>query len=312
MSLIVARLLPRRQSAPISFPQRTARGRDTAIVVGNCQAGALGIMLRAHDDFRRRFDLVEFPAVHELAQEDIPPLHEAVSRAKVAILQRVDESYRGLGVGTDTLARLADGATVIRWPSVFWSGYFPDLFYMRDSSGSPVVDGQFDYHDRVILESYAAGMSPIEVCTRLADADVLSHAERTVELATKELASRSRGCDVQMHDFIAEHFRQRLLFFTMNHPTNALIAFLAQQIITLIGLARSASPSLVSDEILGPTFYPLHANHVRTLKLKFGHEVSAGNIAFKIRGVEHAPAEAVRAFFDYYRAHPELVEANLS
>jgi hypothetical protein len=38
----------------------------------------------------------------------------------------------------------------------------------------------------------------------------------------------------------------------------------------------------IPDELLGPTFYPLHANHVRALELRFGAEVSAGRTPFKI------------------------------
>ena len=64
-------------------------------------------------------------------------------------------------------------------------------------------------------------------------------------------------------------------------------------------------------EMLGSTFYPLHANHVRALELRFGAEFGAGHTPFRIRSVTREPAEAVRAFYDYYDAQPQLVEFNL-
>ena len=92
---------------------------DRVVVVGNCQAKALELMLATNEEFARRFEFVSFPAVHEIPAETISELHRAVEGARVAILQRVEEGYRdGMGLGTDTLAGIARKATVIRWPSV--------------------------------------------------------------------------------------------------------------------------------------------------------------------------------------------------
>ncbi len=131
---------------------------ERAVVVGNCQASALEYMLDTHEEFRRRFELVRFPPVHEFPEELVPKLHEAVADAAVVIPQRVDESYRdGVGLGTETLARIAGSGEVIRWPSVYWAGYVPDLFYLRDAARAPVLDGPFDYHDRTILGRVRCG-----------------------------------------------------------------------------------------------------------------------------------------------------------
>src|SRR5580693_5310895 len=103
---------------------------DRVVVVGNCQAKALEMMLTTNEEFAKRFEFVSFPAVHEIPAETVPELHRAVAEAAIVILQRVDDGYRdGVGLGTETLARIADSATVVRWPSVYWAGYFPDLFY---------------------------------------------------------------------------------------------------------------------------------------------------------------------------------------
>jgi hypothetical protein len=63
--------------------------------------------------------------------------------------------------------------------------------------------------------------------------------------------------------------------------------------------------------VLGLTFYPLHANHVRALGLAFGAQHVFGSTPFKIRGAVYEPAAAVQAFFAYYAEHPQLMELNL-
>jgi hypothetical protein len=284
---------------------------DRVVVVGNCQAGALELMLGTNGEFAKRFEFVSFPAVHEIPEAMIPDLHRAVADAAVVIPQRVDDGYRdGIGLGTETLTRIAGKATVVSWPSVYWAGYFPDLFYLRDADGRPVVDGPFDYHDRSILHAYATGHDIAATCRLLEDPERPSDALAWVAKATTELDIRGQGCDVQVTTFIDSGFRSELLFFTMNHPTNRLLAFVAQQITQLLGLPGLIDQRRIPDEILGLTFYPLHPNHARVLGLSFEDRFISGRTPFKIRGVTYEAPEAVQVFFDYYAAHPELVELN--
>jgi hypothetical protein len=286
---------------------------DRAVVVGNCQAQALEMILATSQDFTTRFEFVSFPAVHEIPAARVPELHQAVADATLVILQRVSDDYRdGVGLGTETLARIADGATIVRWPSVYWAGYFPDLFYLRDATGQPVVDGPFDYHDRSILRAYHAGIDVAATCRLLEDADLPSDAQVWATEATAELDVRGRDCDIALTPFIAAHFREELLFFTMNHPTNRLLGFLAGEIAKLIGIPDRMEDGRLPSEILGSTFYPLHANHVRTLGLEFGSSCVAGRTPFKIRGATYSSSQAVAAFFEYYASHPHLVELNLA
>jgi hypothetical protein len=271
------------------------------------------MMLASNEEFAKRFEFVSFPAVHEIPESMVPELHRAVVDAAVVIPQRVDDGYRdGIGLGTETLARLAGKATVVRWPSVYWAGYFPDLFYLRDVAGQPVVDGPFDYHDRSILQAFDAGLDVLATCRLLEDPSCPSDAQTWAANATAELSDRGRDCDVQVTSFIASTFRENLLFFTMNHPTNLMLGFIAQQIAELIGVPGRVDHGRIPGEILGPTFYPLHANHVRALELRFGSTLTAGSAPFKIRGITYEPAQAVQAFFDYYAIHPPLVELNLN
>ncbi len=297
-----------------TLPGRYADGSmERIVVVGNCQAIALELMLSTNVALKERFEFVRFPAAHEIPDEMVPEVHEAVAGAAVLVAQRIDEGYRdGIGLGTETLASIAAHATVVRWPSVYWPGYVPDLFYLRDAAGGPVVDGPFDYHDRVVLESYGSGNDVATTCRLLEDPGRPSDAPARAAAATAELDLRGKDCDVQVTSFIASRFREELLFFTMNHPSNRTIAYISEQITQLLGIPGGVDERQLPSEMLGSTVYPLHANHVRALGLRFGASMAAGRIPFKVRGVEHSATEAVQAFFTYYDEHPALVELNLA
>ena len=287
---------------------------ETAVVVGNCQAKGLEIQLARRSGFAERFEIVSFPAVHEIPDGQIPTLHEAVDGAALVFLQTVDDEYRGgIGLGNAYLASIAGSATVVRWPSVYWAGYVPDLFYLKDSSGATVVRAPFDYHDRVVLSGFARGDSVEETCVALADPERPSDALAKLELTTAELAVRSEGCDLGVSDLIAEKFRDELLFYTMNHPSNSLMSFLADEALDLLDIpSGDCSSNAGAVDLLSSTFYPLHANHVKQLGLEFGEGICAdGENPFRIRGAQFSPLEAVSRFFEYYRSHRELVEINL-
>jgi hypothetical protein len=283
-----------------------------AVIIGNCQATALEMMLNTHEAFREHFELVSFPPVHEMFEETIPLVHRAVAEADVVIPQRIDDAYRGgIGLGTNTIISIATTDRVVRWPSVYWGGYFPDLFYLRNAKGETVVDGPFDYHDRVILQAFNAGLDVADACRLLADAERPSNAQEWAAHATAELDIRGQDCDVDVATFIASHFQDEMLFFTMNHPTNRMLAFIAQQMVEMLELPGQIDPQLMPGEVLGATFHPLHPNHVRSLDLRFGGEASIGKTPFRLRGTSYEPEQAVAAFYDYYEANPHLVEVNL-
>jgi hypothetical protein len=286
---------------------------ERVVIVGNCQATALEMMLSTNAEFTSRFELVSFPPVHEFPDARIPELHQAVADAAVVIPQRIDDGYRdGIGLGTNTLTEIARTESVVRWPSVYWAGYFPDLFYLRDANGSLVLDGPSEYHDRAILQAYSDGLDVAATCLLLEDPERPSEARAWAERATAELSLRGQDCEVQVTSFIASRFREELLFYTMNHPTNRLLAFIAQQITELIGVPGRVDPQQMPGEVLGSTFYPIHASDVRALELTFGDELGAGRTPFRMRGTSYAPAQAVQAFHDYYETHSQLVELNLA
>ncbi len=285
---------------------------DKAVVIGNCQAKALEMMLVTNESFTERFEFVSFPPVHEMSEDMVPALHRAVAEAAIVIPQRIDEAYRdGMGLGTETIASIAGTAPVVRWPSVYWAGYFPDLFYARDASGRPILDGPFDYHDRVIMRAYHEGVDPADVRSLFEDPERPSEAQAWAAEATAELDLRGKDCEVQVTAFISGRFREEMLFFTMNHPTNRTLAFIAQQITELLGIPGEVNSQRMSGEVLESTFYPFHANHVRALGLRFGADLGPDRAPFRIRGTIYEFTRAVQNFYEYYEASPELVEVNL-
>jgi hypothetical protein len=291
---------------------RILRFMEQAVIIGNCQARALEEVLKASRPFSKRYTFARFPAVHEIPETMIEELHKVVSTASVVVLQRVDDGYRdGIGLGTDTLAALAVNANVIRWPNLYWGGYFPDLCYLRNAAGAPVHGGPSDYHDRVILDAFLAGVSVQETWRYITDPNRPSEAATWAQKATEALQRYEADCDIHVTPYIKANHRRELLFFTMNHPSDRMLCFLAEQITERLGIdeLRYRRPLRRRHDLLGRTFYPLHANHSRALGLQLERRV-AGNCPYIFRGAKMDPIKAVQWFFNYYGVNRELVELN--
>jgi hypothetical protein len=205
----------------------------------------------------------------------VSEVHNAVARADVALLQRIDEGYReGLGLGTDTLARIAGNALVVRWPSLYWADYVRDLFYLRDSSGQPVTDGP--------LTPRPCGLGRLRSRSRCGE--YLSSARRPGTSfgcsclgGKSDRRDRDQGTGLRHQRRVAHRIRVQgeTLFFTMNHPTNRVLSYVAQQIVDSIALLDVSIRAAWLARSLGRPS-TLHANHVRALGLTFWPESGAG------------------------------------
>ena len=115
--------------------------------------------------------------------------------------------------------------------------------------------------------------------------------------ATAELEARGQDCDVDVAAFIASHFRERLLFFSMNHPANELLAFIAQGVCDLIGVGGSVDLAQFPGESARVDLLSAARQPRARPAVRFATQVVAGSTPFRIRGVTQPPLEAIGAFF---------------
>ena len=127
---------------------------DRVVVVGNCQAKALEMMLATNEEFAKRFEFVSFPAVHEIPGEIVPRVAPARSPMLLWLffsafedrLPRWDRSrHRDARDHCGYRPPLCAGRACIGPATSRIS------FICAMQREQPVVDGPFDYHDRTIL-----------------------------------------------------------------------------------------------------------------------------------------------------------------
>lgn len=204
--------------------------RDAApgagVVVGNCQAESLRIVLDGPDT-----PTVRTPPVHELTADDVPFLQRLLARASFLVVQPIHDDYHDLPLGTRQLiAGLPASARSVTVPIVRYTGLQPYQSVIRVPE-VPTAPPIVDYLDVREL-SLAAGLPLPPALGRAA-----VHAVADDSLA--ELRRREQDLDVSASDLFArptfEHMR------TVNHPGNPVWLALAERVLSALG--SSAAPT---------------------------------------------------------------------
>lgn len=263
-----------------------------ALVVGNCQAESLRIMLDGGG-----LRTVRMPAVHELVAGDLPHLDRWLARAALLISQPVRDGYHGLPLGTAQLgARLGDGGRTLPVPVIRFAGLYPAHAIVRPPSDPSLVPPVVEYHDLRILAE-AAGLTArprIEAPTVRAIA-----AHSLTQLRTREAA---HGTVVVSDLFAAPSFAQMR---TLNHPGNPVFSALATRVRAALGLPEhTADPGR-------PLLDAVHAPREAAVIEAWG--LDEPERPHWLVGGEVVEAGAVReAHLAWYAAHPDAVRAGLA
>lgn len=209
-------------------------------VVGNCQARPLAQTVSAM--FEGRAEITTVAVVHLLKDSDASAHTDALDSADWILSQAVADTYPCRFVQTNAL-RQRHGAKVLTWPNLFFGGYNPELMYVRDKARRPLPGPLGDYHSATVLAAWRAGLGIDKALALNSDNGYnLGLYSGAAERALHELGRREAMTDIRVADWIRERVWTQRLFFTFNHPAQALIAEAARQLCARAGLAAAPTP----------------------------------------------------------------------
>ncbi|MEV4352582.1 WcbI family polysaccharide biosynthesis putative acetyltransferase [Actinoplanes sp. NPDC049596] len=263
-----------------------------ALVVGNCQAESLRIMLDGGG-----LRTVRLPPVHELVADDLPHLARWLARTQVLITQPIRDNYRGLPLGSAQLREpLGPGARTVRVPVIRFAGLYPAHAIVRPPSDPSLVPPVVAYHDlRVLAEA-----AEVPLRSPLAVPAVRAIAEHSLDqLRMRESA---HGTVVVSDVFAAPSFAQMR---TLNHPGNPVWTALAERVRAALGLPEHAADP--GRPLLDSVHAPREAAVLEAWNLDEPER------SYWLVDGQAVEAEAVReAHLGWYARHPDAVRAGLA
>lgn len=245
------------------------------IVYGNCQAEAITSTLGV-DPVVSTLYRVAYYRSFEHPTEPHKFNYRATARCNLLWEQHDPKAFPQRDL-------LDEGCLVVRFPSVDLNLLWP--FNMVNPYNAPEPPtfpfGRYAYGDRVIVNAINRGMSEDDILDYYLNRwdDYKIDLDRLLQLETARVQSRDAHCDVRIGEFVLHNFRKQRLFWTVNHPTSAMLAELIERLLTA---SDAAHPALQDADIattlsryfgaagpLGVVGVPVHPKVAEHFKLEW-------------------------------------------
>lgn len=280
-------------------------------VVGNCQARPLAHTLASTGD---NVEITGVGVVHLLNDAEEPNYKTIFENSDLIFAQQVAANYPCKFVRTENMKSVY-GDKVKIWPNLYYAGYNPELTYLRDELRRPLGGPLGDYHIRTVHDAWLAGLGVAEAVSRHLDDNYNESKYANVpEESLQELRRREQQSDIRIVDWIAERLWSQRLFFTFNHPAQALIDRLAVAL-ALAGelqVSVNSQNNLLINEPLGQFSAPIAAWVAKKYGRKFpdsdqykGREVLEVNNGAVLYG-KPAAYNAVNLIEKFFRVYESI------
>lgn len=299
-------VLQRAKLAGEMYAASAARGKPICVVYGNCQAEAIRQTLMLSPDFRSRYRAVRVPPVHTVTRAQLAALRSLLKRTSIFVTQPIHDDLRSLPVGTDQMAKyLPKSARTVTYPSMYFGGFHPyqvtvHLPGQDLSIAAPVTD----YHDlrfmfaaankwdaSTAFEWFETFESDPEYVRSIYDSAMASLADREASLDTEVTSEiRARGSES---------------FFTLNHPSNPILATVARQIFDLLGVDSTSQSA--RHHFLDSLQAPVESSILDAL----GMDSTQSSEEWTVLGKRVTQSRALEAHLEWYAQNPDALAAGL-
>jgi hypothetical protein len=177
---------------------------------------------------------------------------DLIKKCDIIITQPVKENYRGREYLSTSyvIQHKKPTCKVIIFIGCYFSMYHFDLTY-KQFNNEPLTK-PIDYHYNTMIECYQNGKSIeyyINNYVNNLDLKSSEELEKIAENNVTELYKRYTSAKetyesdniyfIGVHSYIKENYKNKLLFYSMNHPTKVVIQYICEQIINILNIKNT-------------------------------------------------------------------------
>lgn len=248
--------------------------KKRVLIYANCQGRAIRNILAYHPDFAKEYNIFGAEVIENYSymntNRGLP--YDLLGEADLFIYQPISRD-RGDYSTEELLATLKPGVKVVSFPYLYNYALW-EILAMSDADYDVGIFGMKYAHlnEKPITELRDAGVPFQEVERRIRAKEIDWRFEERYTKTQAILREKEKDCDVKVADFIDQHLRDHVLFFTQNHPSIFFLRYVSQQILAKLGFSTELPDE---DHLLHPDY-----NSGRTKRMAY----EVGEAAWKYFG----------------------------
>jgi len=213
---------------------------------GNCQIGAVLKTL----NLPNIYNIIHIPCWNEEINKDY--FINQIKKCNIIITQPINDNYRDVDYLSTSFIiknKKADCKLII-FDSCYFNFYYFDLTYKMFNDN--VLHKPIDYHYNKMIECYINNNSIEYYITNFVnnlDLKSSEELEKIAENSLDELQSRNKTNKekyndkymyiISTYEYIKNNYKDKLLFYSMNHPTKYVIQFICEKIIDILQIKNN-------------------------------------------------------------------------
>jgi hypothetical protein len=220
--------------------------KTNILFYGNCQLFAIINTLKLSNKYN--INLVE------CWKEDINKQHftDIITNCDIIITQSINDNYRDVEYLSTTYIKQhkKPECKLIIFDSCYFNFYYFDLTYKMFNNN--ILHKPIDYHYNKMIECYTNGNSKeyyINNVVNNLDLKTSEELESIAEDSLNELYKRYNNNKekyndtniyvISTYEYIKQNYKEKLLFYSMNHPTKYVIQFICEQIVDILQIQNT-------------------------------------------------------------------------
>ena len=177
---------------------------------------------------------------------------DIINKCDIIITQNMNENYRSVDYLCTSYVKQhkKPECKLIIFDSCYFDFYYFDLTYKKTDNG--ILSQPIDYHYNNMIECYQGGYSKEYYINNFVNNLDLKSSEELETIAENSLnelhkryvTNKEKYEDdnvyiITTYEYIKQNYKEKLLFYSMNHPTNYIIQFICEKIVDILQIQNN-------------------------------------------------------------------------
>jgi len=223
-------------------------------ILANCQGAILKMLLQKHLGNNVRF--LNIPRIDTVRENSdvLDSIYSNLNEIDYILTQPLSDSF---GVLSTNNIKKNINKSIIVFPNIHFSGFHPEMFYLKHQNLNANRDFMVDYHDSIILYGYLNGINKKIISNTFYEKSFYTTEvlDKINTISLENLMEKEKICDIQISDMISSKAVKETLFYSMNHPSSYLLNIMAKRVLKKLNYFGSYThENNLLDDVIFPSY----------------------------------------------------------